>query len=272
MNMPADRGITAELYGGNSDTRLLQEIVLGIGGWRLLGRLGIRPEVCHLNEGHAAFAVVERAAEFMKEAQTNFDVALAVTRGGNVFTTHTPVAAGFDRFDPGLVAHYLGRYADRIGIGPRGLLALGRLQPEDATEPLNMAYLAIRGSGAINGVSRLHGAVSREISSPLFPRIPVSEVPVSHVTNGVHPVSWVSSKALELWRSACGEEWMDQSIGRLPRASGQCRRRGTLGPAHREQTRARTLCAGAPCAGAAPRGGNRTTSSQPQPTPLTPMC
>jgi len=206
MNMPADRGITAELYGGNSDTRLLQEIVLGIGGWRLLGRLGMRPEVCHLNEGHAAFAVVERAAEFMKEAQTNFDVALAVTRGGNLFTTHTPVAAGFDRFDPGLVAHHLGRYADRIGIGPRGLLALGRLHPEDATEPLNMAYLAIRGSGAINGVSRLHGAVSREILSPLFPRIPISEVPVSHVTNGVHPVSWVSSKALELWRSACGEE------------------------------------------------------------------
>jgi glycogen phosphorylase len=212
MNMPADRGITAELYGGNSDTRLLQEIVLGIGGWRLLGKLGMRPEVCHLNEGHAAFAVVERAAEFMKETQTNFDVALAVTRVGNIFTTHTPVAAGFDRFDPGLVAHYLGRYADRIGIGPRGLLSLGRLHSEDAAEPLNMAYLAIRGSGAINGVSRLHGAVSREILSPLFPRIPMAEVPVGHVTNGVHPVSWVSSKALELWRSACGEEvWTDPS-------------------------------------------------------------
>jgi len=212
MNTPADRGITGELYGGGSDTRFLQEIVLGIGGWRLLGRLGLRPEVCHLNEGHAAFAVIERAAEFMKESQTSFDVALAVTRAGNVFTTHTPVAAGFDRFDPGLVAHYLGRYADRIGIGARGLLSLGRLHPQDATEPLNMAYLAVRGSGAINGVSRLHGAVSREILSPLFPRIPISEVPVGHVTNGVHTVSWVSSKALELWRAACGEElWLNPS-------------------------------------------------------------
>jgi starch phosphorylase len=212
VNLPADRGITSELYGGDSETRLLQELALGIGGWRLLRRLGVRPEVCHLNEGHAAFAVVERAAEFMKEARTSFDVALAVTRGGNIFTTHTPVAAGFDRFDPGLVGHYLTRYADRIGIGTRGLLGLGRLHPDDASEPLNMAYLAIRGSGAINGVSRLHGAVSREIMSPLFPRFPLSEVPVGHVTNGVHPLSWISSRALELWRSSCGETvWTDPS-------------------------------------------------------------
>jgi starch phosphorylase len=212
MNMPADRGITGELYGGSSDTRLLQEIVLGIGGWRLLGKLGLRPEVCHLNEGHAALAVIERAAEFMRETRTSFDVALTVTRAGNVFTTHTPVAAGFDRFDPTLVAHHLRRYAERIGIGTQRLLALGRLRPEDGTEPLNMAYLAIRGSGAMNGVSRLHGAVSREILSPLFPRIPLAEVPVGHVTNGVHHLSWVSSKALELWRSACGEQaWLDPS-------------------------------------------------------------
>jgi starch phosphorylase len=212
MNSPADRGVTGELYGGGSETRLLQEIVLGIGGWRLLGRLGLRPEVCHLNEGHAAFAVIERAAGFMKENQSHFDVALAVTRAGNVFTTHTPVAAGFDRFDPGLVAHYVGRYADRLGIGAAGVLALGRRNPKDPTEPLNMAYLAIRGSGAINAVSRLHGTVSREILSPLFPRIPVEEVPVSHVTNGVHPTSWVSSKALALWHSACGEDvWTNPS-------------------------------------------------------------
>ncbi|HYB12656.1 MAG TPA: alpha-glucan family phosphorylase, partial [Myxococcota bacterium] len=212
MNTPADRGITGELYGGGSDTRLLQEIALGIGGWRLLGRLGLRPEVCHLNEGHAAFAVIERAAEFMRENQVGFEVALAVTRAGNIFTTHTPVAAGFDRFAPDLVAHHMARYADRIGIGIHGLLTLGRLRPEDETEPLNMAYLAMRGAGAVNGVSRLHGAVSREILSPLFPRVPIAEVPVSHVTNGVHPVSWVSSRALELWRSACGDDvWTNPS-------------------------------------------------------------
>jgi len=115
MNTPADRGITSELYGGGSETRLLQEIVLGIGGWRLLGRLGLRPEVCHLNEGHAAFAVIERAAEFMRENQTSFEVARAVTRAGNIFTTHTPVAAGFDRFAPDLLAHYLARSQEEVG-------------------------------------------------------------------------------------------------------------------------------------------------------------
>ncbi len=155
-NPPAHRGITSELYGGGPELRLNQELILGIGGWRLLAALGIHPEVCHLNEGHAAFAVLERARSFMQESGQPFDVALAVTRAGNLFTTHTAVAAGFDRFSPGLIEQYLARYAqDKLGISLHDLLALGRQNRDDASEPFNMAYLAMRGSGAVNGVSRL---------------------------------------------------------------------------------------------------------------------
>jgi starch phosphorylase len=209
-NYPAHRGITSELYGGGPELRLQQEIVLGIGGWRLLGVLGLRPEVCHMNEGHAAFAVLERTCSFMGETGRPFAEALAVTRAGNLFTTHTPVAAGFDRFPAVLMEQYLGRYAaDRLGIPLRDLLALGRLHPDDPLEPFNMAYLAIRGSGAINGVSRLHGKVSRRIFESLFPRWPEDEVPVGHVTNGVHVPSWHSTEADELWCEICGmQPWL----------------------------------------------------------------
>jgi len=141
-------------------------MLLGIGGWRLLAALGIQPDVCHLNEGHAAFAVLERAYCFMKETRQSFEVALAVTRAGNLFTTHTAVAAGFDRFDPAMIAQYLGSYArEKLGITVHDLLALGRQNPNDPAEPFNMAYLAVRGSGAVNGVSRLHGKVSRHLLS-----------------------------------------------------------------------------------------------------------
>ncbi|MBU6434111.1 MAG: alpha-glucan family phosphorylase, partial [Nitrospirae bacterium] len=160
-NFPAHRGITSELYGGGPELRLTQELLLGIGGWRLLGALGLRPEVCHLNEGHAAFAVLERTCSFMHETAQPFDVALAVTRAGTLFTTHTAVAAGFDRFTPALIEQYLGGYAEQqLGIPLHKLLALGRQNPNDSSESFNMAYLAIRGSGAVNGVSRLHGKVS----------------------------------------------------------------------------------------------------------------
>jgi starch phosphorylase len=185
-------------------------MVLGIGGWRLLEALGIKPAVCHLNEGHAAFAVLERARSFMEETRQPFEVALAVTRAGNLFTTHTPVAAGFDRFDPQLIAHYLGYYArNGLGIPLRDLLALGRVNPNDPTEDFNMAYLAVRGSGAVNGVSRLHGEVSRGIFQSLFPGWPEIEVPVGHVTNGVHMPSWDSAEADALWTEYCGKErWL----------------------------------------------------------------
>ena len=171
-NFPAHRGITSELYGGGPELRLKQELLLGIGGWRLLAALGIQPEVCHLNEGHAAFAVLERARSFMQETAQPFDVALAATRAGNLFTTHTAVAAGFDRFAPALIEQYLGGYAkQKLGISLHDLLALGRQNPNDSSESFNMAYLAIRGSGAVNGVSRLHGEVSRHLFEPLFPAL-----------------------------------------------------------------------------------------------------
>jgi len=206
-NLPVHRGITSELYGGGPQLRLEQELLLGIGGWRLLSALGIQPQVCHLNEGHAAFAVLERAHDFMQASGQPFEVALAVTRAGNLFTTHTAVAAGFDCFAPALIEQYLGAYAEQaLGISRHDLLALGRLNPNDASEPFNMAYLAIRGSGAINGVSHLHGRVSRHLFEPLFPHWPTDEVPVGHVTNGIHVPTWDSALADRLWTEACGKD------------------------------------------------------------------
>jgi starch phosphorylase len=211
-NTPAHRGITSELYGGGPELRLKQEIVLGIGGWRLLAALGIKPEVCHLNEGHAAFALLERARSFMREAGCTFDVALAATRAGNLFTTHTAVAAGFDLFPPTLIEQYFGRYAGELGLSLPRLLALGRQNGDDSNEPFNMAYLAFRGTGAVNGVSELHGRVSRCIFAPLFPKWPEGEVPVGHVTNGVHMPTWDSAAADMLWTEACGKgRWLGTS-------------------------------------------------------------
>jgi len=204
-NTAAHRGITSELYGGDAEMRLKQEIVLGIGGWRLLRALGLKPEVCHLNEGHAAFAVLERARFYMEDHKKPFDLAMTITRAGNVFTTHTAVSAGFDRFDPELIRRYLSHYAvDELAISVDDLLARGRQNCEDASEPFNMAYLAVRGSGQINGVSKLHGQVSREIFQPLFPRWPREEVPIGSVTNGIHVPTWDSAEADALWTSACG--------------------------------------------------------------------
>jgi len=209
-NFPIRRGITSELYGGTPELRLNQELVLGIGGWRLLTALGIKPKVCHLNEGHASFAVLERARTFMEETSQPFEVALTATRAGNIFTTHTAVAAGFDRFAPALIEQYLGSYAqNKLGISLNDLLALGRQNPGDSFEPFNMAYLAIRGSGAVNGVSRLHEKVSQHLFGPLYPQWPQIEVPIGHVTNGVHMSSWDSEETDALWTGTCGKDrWL----------------------------------------------------------------
>jgi starch phosphorylase len=211
-NAPIHRDITSELYGGGPELRLKQEIALGIGGWRLLTALGIKPEVCHLNEGHAAFALLERARGFMLETGLGFDIALAATRSGNLFTTHTAVAAGFDLFSPELIEQFLGPFAAELGLSMPKVLALGRQNADDTKEPFNMAYLAFRGSGAVNGVSQLHGRVSRHIFAPLFRNWPEEEVPVSHVTNGVHMPTWDSPSADALWTESCGKtRWMGTS-------------------------------------------------------------
>ena len=206
-NPPAIRGITSELYGGGPELRLRQEMILGIGGWRLLRALRLEPEVCHLNEGHAAFAVLERARSYMEDSGQPFATALSVTRAGNLFTTHTSVPAGFDRFSPALIDRYLRYYAEAaLRVSLLELLAMGRENPDDPGEPFNMAYLAIRGSAAVNGVSRLHGKVSRRLFQPLFMRWPQAQVPVGHVTNGVHVPTWDSVQADALWTKTCGPE------------------------------------------------------------------
>jgi starch phosphorylase len=209
LNRPVDRGITAKLYGGGSETRLMQEIVLGVAGWRVVQALHPNVEICHINEGHAAFAVVERARHLSTNSNLNFWEAFWATRAGNVFTTHTPVAAGFDRFPASLLRKYL-PYVDgelvARGVTLDDILGLGRIEPDNSNEEFNMAYLAQRGSALCLGVSRLHGEFSRRIFQPLFPRWPNCEVPVGHVTNGVHIPTWDSPEADRLWSDACGKE------------------------------------------------------------------
>ncbi len=205
-NLPAYRGITSEIYGGGSETRIKQEIILGIGGWKLLKAMGLKPEVCHMNEGHAAFLILERARDFMEETGTTFEEALTVTRAGNLFTTHTAVAAGFDHFSPALMEQYFSAYAkDELHISFQYVMALGRQNAADPNESFNMAYLAMHGSGSVNGVSSLHGEVSRKLFQPLFERWPTSEIPIGSVTNGVHIPSWDSEFSDKLWTEACGK-------------------------------------------------------------------
>ncbi|MDE2126791.1 MAG: alpha-glucan family phosphorylase [Armatimonadetes bacterium] len=221
-NYPAQRDITSQLYGGGSELRLQQELALGIGGWRLLREIGIAPEVCHLNEGHAAFAVLERTRGLMADSNQPFHVAFTAARPGNLFTTHTALDAAFDRFAPEMVCRYLGDYANKwLGIDAEQLLALGRSGGSDGSEYFNMAWLALRGCGAVNGVSRLHGEASRAIFQPLFPRWPRAEVPVGHVTNGVHMASWDSAEADALWTEACTKERWRGDPSSLPHDIGQ---------------------------------------------------
>jgi starch phosphorylase len=218
MNAPSDRGITGKLYGGGTEMRFRQELALGLCGVRALEAVGCRANVYHLNEGHAAFALVERARRFAERTSVSFEEALVATRAGNVFTTHTPVAAGFDAFQPALVERYLRAFGERAGVDAHTLLALGRRDPANASEPFHMAYLALRGCGHANGVSRLHGEVSRRLFSGLFPRWPEAEVPVEHVTNGVHTGTWDSRWADDVWTRACGKERWRGTLDEMPPA------------------------------------------------------
>ena len=223
LNGPVDRTITGTLYQGSSLVRFLQQVVLGVAGWRALAALGLHVDVCHLNEGHAAFVVLERARALMARTGLSFWEALWATRPGNVFTTHTPVAAAFDQFDAATIASfipYARAYVAGLGIEVEDLLALGRQPGADAGEPFRPAYLAVRGSATVNGVSRLHGAVSRRLFAGLFPRWPEAEVPIGHVTNGVHVPSWDSPNVDALWERACGK---DRWRGGLESATGAMR-------------------------------------------------
>lgn len=209
LNNALDRGITSKLYGGGEEMRLVQEIALGIGGWRLIQALGLKIDICHLNEGHAAFVTLERARCFKEKNQVNFWQALWATRAGNLFTTHTPVTAGFDTFSRDLLTKYGLLYAKAFGVAPEALIALGRRNSNDGNEPFNMAYLAARTCYRTNGVSRLHGEVSQGIFQDLYPRWPRCEVPVTHVTNGIHVPSWDSPWADEIWTGSCGKDrWL----------------------------------------------------------------
>ena len=204
-NAPDLRDITDQLYGGDQETRIQQEIVLGVGGLRALNAMGLRPAVCHMNEGHSAFLSLERIRLLMKEDGLDFPAAREAARAGSVFTTHTPVPAGFDVFPPELVGKYFGDYAKDLGLSMKELLALGAGDPSAAS--FNMAGLALRASAFVNGVSRLHGEVSRTMLGRYLPGIPVDEIPIGHVTNGAHIRSCVSRDMAALYDRYLGPDW-----------------------------------------------------------------
>jgi starch phosphorylase len=206
-NPPDLQDITDQLYGGDQENRIRQEIVLGIGGLRALRALGLDPVVCHMNEGHSAFLGLERIRVFMKEKHLSFAEALEATRAGGIFTTHTPVPAGFDVFPPELVDRYFGGWLREVGASRGELLALGRPDGADDKAGLNMAALALRTSAFANGVSELHGEVSRRLLGVYFPGLPENEVPVGHVTNGAHTRSSVSRDMAGLFDRYLVSDW-----------------------------------------------------------------
>ena len=210
-NRPEDRRITDRLYGGDNEHRLKQEIVLGIGGMRALHALGIVPTVVHLNEGHAAFAAVERVRQLMGEQHGAFAIEAQRLTGGVAFTTHTPVPAGHDAFPPALLERYLGGYIWEMREPWKRFLALGRHEASDEHEPFNMTLLSLRLSARRNGVSRLHGEVSRKMWRSVWPGLADEDVPIGHVTNGVHLASWVSPEMSQLYAKWLGATWADST-------------------------------------------------------------
>jgi starch phosphorylase len=206
-NQASERMITATLYGGDRETRIRQEILLGVGGIRALRALGIDAAVAHMNEGHSAFLALERIRMLMHEKALSFQEARQALWPANVFTTHTPVPAGNECFAPDLMARYFSAYAAELGLSWRDFLALGRIRRDDDGEPFCMTVLAIRLSAYANGVSRLHGHVSRTMWAGLWPELPLKEVPIRYITNGVHPRSWISHDLLELLDRVIGPDF-----------------------------------------------------------------
>ena len=208
--LPQDRDITDSLYGGDIDTRIRQEIVLGIGGTRALHAVGLKPTVFHMNEGHSAFLVLEQVRRLMGEDKLSFEEAVEAARTSNVFTTHTPVPAGIDLFDPGMMYHYFSAYCGEIGIDFNQLMALGRRNPHDRDERFSMAVLALRTSAYRNAVSRLHRHISQEMFHDLWPQLPVWEVPITSVTNGVHAPSWLNGDLGSLYDQYLQPDWRER--------------------------------------------------------------
>jgi glycogen phosphorylase len=204
------RDLTLHVYGGDNTTRVMQELLLGVGGVRLLRALGIRPSIYHLNEGHVAFLTFELLREKIAQGQSFAD-ALAATRAQCTFTTHTPVEAGHDRFSPYLMKYAMNRLQPQIVPSFSELMALGRIDPENEEEDFCMTVLALKASRAANAVSELHGQVSRKMWQPLFPDKPAEEVPIGHITNGIHLLGWMKGPVREFWRRKLGPSW-DQSI------------------------------------------------------------
>ncbi len=208
QNAPSDRDLTARVYGGDKDTRICQEIVLGIGGVRALRRLGINPSVWHMNEGHSAFLTFERIRELVAQGR-DFESAAAEVRAGTVFTTHTPVPAGNEEFPDWMMDRYFNTYWPQMNLTREGLMSLAR-QQQPWGQSFGMSILAIRLSRASNGVSELHGHVSREMWKFLFPGTPVERVPIGYITNGVHTGSWLARRMKALYGHVFGPDWMER--------------------------------------------------------------
>jgi starch phosphorylase len=200
------RDLTLRVYGGDNSTRIMQEMLLGIGGVRLLRALRIQPSLYHMNEGHVAFVSLELIRERMAQG-CSFDEALAQTRRQCVFTTHTPVEAGHDRFSPDLVKYAMQRFQPKITSSFNDFMALGRVDPDNEGEPLCMTVLALKTSRAANAVSELHGKVSRNMWQALYPGKSVDEVPIGHVTNGIHLIGWMKGAVRSFWRNKLGPKW-----------------------------------------------------------------
>ncbi|TAL35686.1 MAG: glycosyltransferase family 1 protein [Spirochaetes bacterium] len=212
LNSPEDKAITDQLYGGDSEMRIKQEMILGIGGVRALRALGKKVTVYHMNEGHSAFLAVERIANAMTDHGLTFSEALEFVVPGNVFTTHTPVPAGNDRFDPPLINQYLSSHYKKLGLTGEEFLALGRENPSDPDESFCMTVLAIRTAAGCNGVSKLHGSVSRNMWKNIWPSLPVHEVGIGHITNGVQILSWTSDEFMRLFNRYLGPRWIDNPV------------------------------------------------------------
>jgi glycogen phosphorylase len=208
-NEATDQGITDTLYGGDEEMRIRQEVILGIGGMRALQAIGIRPTVCHMNEGHAAFLSIERIRQFMQENDADFRTARQVTVNGNVFTTHTPVPAGFDLFTAELLDKYAKPAAESVGLPFQTFVKMGRIDPENEGEAFNMAVLAMENANHVNGVSKLHARVTRSMFHQRWPEYPEDEAPVGAVTNGIHTETWISQRMSELLDQYLGKDWRD---------------------------------------------------------------